>query len=104
MKRIELFNKNGFKDQAFSPLLAHESPYVKVLNFNFQPGQELPVHSHDIEGEAVITVLEGQGEFLSRDGALPANPGDVLVTDIATPHGLRATTRMRVLVVIAPPI
>lgn len=104
MKRIDLFNKNGFKDQAFSPFLAHESPYMKVLNFNFQPGQELPVHSHDIEGEVAITVLEGQGLFLSKDGSLPANPGDVLVSDIADPHGLRAITQLRVLVVIAPPI
>ncbi|HMM39536.1 MAG TPA: cupin domain-containing protein [Desulfovibrio sp.] len=104
MKRIELFKENGFKDKGFSPLFAHESPYMKVVNFNFEPGQELPVHSHDIEGELVIAVLEGRGEFLSKDGALPAETGDILVSPIATPHGLRAATRMRVLVTIAPPI
>jgi hypothetical protein len=30
--------------------------------------------------------------------------GDVPVSDIAEPHGVRAATRMRVLVTIAPPI
>jgi quercetin dioxygenase-like cupin family protein len=104
MKKIELFSANGFKDTGFSPLLVHESPYMKVLNFNFLPGQELPVHSHDIEGELTIAVLEGTGAFLSKDGSTPARPGDVLVSDIATPHGLRAETVMRVLVTIAPPI
>lgn len=104
MKKIELFNANGFKDASFSPFLVHGSPYMKVMSFNFKPGQELPVHSHEIEGELTITVLEGKGAFLSQDGSIPANTGDVLVSEIAVPHGLRAETAMRVLVTIAPPI
>ncbi|MDD4732046.1 MAG: cupin domain-containing protein [Desulfovibrio sp.] len=105
MRTIRLHEENGFKEQTFSTLHAHASPYTKVVNFNFEPGQELPVHSHDIEGELVLTVLEGEGEFLGAEGAtIPAKAGDVLVADIAEPHGVRAATRMRVLVVIAPPI
>jgi quercetin dioxygenase-like cupin family protein len=52
-------------------------------------------------------VLEGEGEFLGADGAsIPAKTGDVLVADIAEPHGVRAgaDSRLRVLVTIAPPI
>ena len=105
MKRINLMEANGFSDSAFKRFLVHDSPYFKVLNFNFKAGQELPIHSHDIEGEVCIAVLEGTGEFLGKDGtALPAGPGDVLVSEIAEPHGLRASTDMRVLVTIAPPI
>ncbi|MCX5883295.1 MAG: cupin, partial [Deltaproteobacteria bacterium] len=33
-----------------------------------------------------------------------ANPGDVLISDICEPHGIRAKTNLRVLVTIAPPI
>ncbi len=78
---------------------------MKVINFNFKAGQQLPVHSHDLEGELTLTILEGQGEFLAADGvSMPANTGDVLVSDIAEPHGVKATTDMRVLVTIAPPI
>jgi quercetin dioxygenase-like cupin family protein len=52
-----------------------------------------------------IAILEGSGEFLGKDeSTLPAEPGDVLVSEIAEPHGVRATTDMRVLVTIAPPI
>lgn len=105
MKTVELFQEHGFKDLTFSNYLVHESEFVKVINFNFKAGQQLPVHSHDIEGELVLTVLEGEGEFLGADGVtLPAKTGDVLVSDIAEPHGVKATTDMRVLVTIAPPI
>jgi quercetin dioxygenase-like cupin family protein len=105
MKRIEVFKESGFDDKAMKRLLVHDSPYFKVLNFNFNAGQELPIHSHDIEGQLSIVVLEGDGSFLAKDGKeLPAHPGDVLISDISEPHGLRAKSQMRVLVTIAPPI
>ena len=105
MKRIELFKESGFDDKAFKTLLVHDSPYFKVLNFNFSAGQELPIHSHDIEGQLSIAVLEGEGLFLGKDDSeFPAYQGDVLISDISEPHGIRAKSKMRVLVTIAPPI
>ncbi len=105
MKRHALFQEAGFKDEAPNNYLVHDSPYFKVINFNFKAGQKLPVHSHDIEGQLTIAVLEGQGKFLGKDEAeMPAETGDVLVSDIAEPHGIQAETDMRVLVTIAPPI
>ncbi len=105
MKKVELFKEHGFKELTFSNFLVHESEFMKVINFNFKAGQMLPVHSHDLEGELTLTILEGEGEFLAADGAsMPANTGDVLVSEIAEPHGVKATTDMRVLVTIAPPI
>jgi quercetin dioxygenase-like cupin family protein len=83
----------------------HDSPYFKIINFNFKAGQELPVHSHDIEGQLSLVVIEGEGEFLGKDDtAMPARAGDVVISDIAEPHGLRAKTDLRLLVTIAPPI
>lgn len=105
MKKVEVFKENDFSDKALKKLLVHDSPYFKVINFNFIAGQELPVHSHDIEGQLSITVLEGTGEFLgAEDAGMPAAPGDVLISDISEPHGIRAETDMRVIVTIAPPI
>jgi quercetin dioxygenase-like cupin family protein len=105
MKQVNVFEANDFSETAFKRLLLHDSPYFKILNFNFRAGQELPVHSHDIEGQVSLVVLEGEGEFLGKDGAaLPARAGDVVVSDIAEPHGLRAKTDLRLLVTIAPPI
>lgn len=105
MKQINLYESGKFAEKGFGKLLVHDSPYFKILNFNFKAGQELPVHAHDIEGQVSLVVLEGEGEFLGKDGAtLPAQKGDVLVSDIAEPHGLRARTDLRLLVTIAPPI
>lgn len=105
MKKTNLYEANGFGEKTFQNLLVHDSPYFKILNFNFKAGQELPVHSHDIEGEVSLAVLEGEGEFLGKDGAaIPAHAGDVLVSQISEPHGLRAKTDLRLLVTIAPPI
>ncbi len=104
MKKINLYDENDFNDLHMSRFLVHDSPYFKSLNFNFKGGQELPIHSHDIEGQVSIVILEGVGEFLSEDGTLPAKAGDVLVSDISEPHGIKARTDMRVLATIAPPI
>jgi quercetin dioxygenase-like cupin family protein len=104
MKKMNLFEENNFNDLHMSRLLVHDSPYFKILNFNFRAGQELPIHSHDVEGQLSIMVLEGEGEFLAKDDSLPARIGDVLISDISEPHGIRAKTDMRVVVTIAPPI
>ncbi len=105
MKKINLFEANDFSEQGFKRLLVHDSPYFKVLNFNFKAGQELPVHSHEIEGEVSLLILEGEGEFLGDNGeAIPARAGDVVISEISEPHGLRAKTDLRLLVTIAPPI
>src|SRR5512136_1633466 len=105
MKKVNLYAEGKFADQGMAKLLVHDSPYFKILNFNFKAGQELPLHAHDIEGQVSLVVLEGEGEFLGKDGAtLPATRGDVVISDIAEPHGLRAKTDLRLLVTIAPPI
>ena len=105
MKKLNLYEENGFSEKSMKNFLVHDSPYFKILNFNFKAGQELPIHSHDIEGQLSITVIEGEGEFLGAEGAtMPAREGDVLISDIAEPHGIRASKDLRVLVTIAPPI
>ncbi len=105
MKRIAVFEENTFDEKGLKRLVVHDSPYFKILNFNFRAGQELPIHSHEIEGQLSIAVLEGAGQFLAAGGkTLPAKQGDVLISDIAEPHGVRAESDMRILVTIAPPI
>ena len=105
MKQINLMEANDFADKGMKKLLVHDSPYFKILNFNFKPGQELPVHAHDIEGQLSLVLVEGNGTFLGKDGAsFPGKQGDVVISDISEPHGFRATTNVRLLVTIAPPI
>jgi quercetin dioxygenase-like cupin family protein len=105
MKKRNIYQENDFSELSMKRLLVHDSPYFKILNFNFKAGQMLPIHSHDVEGQLSIFVLEGDGEFLAQNGlTMPAQPGDILISDISEPHGVRAKTDMRVVVTIAPPI
>jgi quercetin dioxygenase-like cupin family protein len=105
MKQLNLYKENDFSEKAFKKLLVHDSPYFKIINFNFKAGQELPVHSHEIDGQLSLVIIEGEGEFLGEaDTTLPAKTGDVVISDIAEPHGLRAKSDLRLLVTIAPPI
>jgi quercetin dioxygenase-like cupin family protein len=66
MKKVNLFEENGFNDLGMKKFLVHDSPYFKILNFNFKAGQQLPIHSHDLEGQLSILILEGEGEFLEK--------------------------------------
>ena len=105
MKKISVYEESDFGRDSIKRFLVHDSPYFKIINFNFKAGQELPVHSHNIEGQLSILVLEGEGEFLADgEATLPARAGDVLISDISEPHGVRASSDMRILVTIAPPI
>lgn len=104
MKKIELSETREFSPIAIKNFVLHDSPYFKIINFNIGAGQLFPVHSHKIEGQLSMVVIEGEGEFLNDDEAIPAKTGDMLVADISEPHGVKAKTDMRIIVTIAPPI
>ena len=106
MKTVQLADTNEFQSGAMKRFfLVENSPNFKIINFNLDAGVTFPVHSHDLDGELSIQVLEGEGYFLGDDNAeIPAQQGDMLLSQIREPHGVRAETKMRILVTIAPPI
>ena len=106
MKTLKLADTNEFTQGAMKRFfLVEDSENFKIINFNLDAGVTFPVHSHDLDGELSIQVLEGEGYFLGENEAeLPAEKGDILISQIREPHGVRATTKMRILVTIAPPI
>lgn len=106
MKILRLENTNEFTKGAMKRFfLVEDSPNFKIVNFNLDEGVTFPVHSHDLDGELSIQVLEGEGFFLGEnDAEIPAQEGDILISQIREPHGVRANSKMRILVTIAPPI
>jgi len=106
MKVIQLETTNQFKPGAMQRFfLVEDSPNFKIINFNLDAGVTFPVHAHDLDGELSILVLEGEGFFLGEgETETPAGKGDLLISQIREPHGVRASTKMRILVTIAPPI
>lgn len=106
MKKIDLETTREFTEGGMKRFfLVENSPYFKIINFNLAAGATFPVHSHDLDGELSIHVIEGEGFFLGDgDTELSAKAGDILISEIREPHGVRATTDMRLIVTIAPPI
>ena len=106
MKVIQLNDTQEFTPGVMKRFfLVQDSPNFKIINFNLDEGVTFPVHSHDMDGELSIQVLEGEGYFLGEgDKEIVAQQGDILISQIREPHGVRAKTRMRILVTIAPPI
>ncbi|TKB25928.1 cupin [Desulfopila sp. IMCC35006] len=106
MKVLQLKDTNEFTSGAMKRFfLVEDSPNFKIVNFNLDEGVTFPVHSHDLDGELSIQVLAGEGFFLGNGEAeIPAKQGDILISQIREPHGVRAKTQMRILVTIAPPI
>lgn len=105
MKIIDLATTNTFTAGSMKRyFLVEDSEYFKIINFNLDAGVIFPVHSHDLDGELSILVLEGEGYFLGSDSKIPAKAADMLISQIREPHGVQATTTMRLLVTIAPPI
>jgi len=105
MKTIDLAESREFNPLGMKSIVLHDSEHFKILNFNIKGGHIFPIHSHDLDGQLSILVIEGEGAFLGdNDVTLPAKTGDMLVSDIREPHGVRADTDMRIVVTIAPPI
>jgi len=105
MKKIELDQTREFNPLGVKNIVVHDSEFFKIINFNIKAGMIFPVHSHDIEGQLSIVVIEGDGQFLGdNDATIDAKVGDMLVCDISEPHGVKANSDMRILVTIAPPI
>lgn len=105
MKKIDLNTTREFNPFGMKSIVLHDSEHFKILNFNIMAGSIFPVHSHDLDGQLSILVIEGEGAFLAEDNkTIPAQIGDMLISEISEPHGVRADTDMRIIVHIAPPI
>ena len=102
MKVVSLQDTAKFKTDKFFRELLFDSPNLRVLNFNFEPGQELPVHSHEADSEVALLILEGEGVFTGGPQEVPFKAGALAIMPVSEPHGLKAGTRGRLLVTIAP--
>ena len=105
MKVMKLSETNEFKPGAMKRfILVQDSEFFKIVNVNIEAGVTIPVHSRDIDGDLSMQVVEGNGYFLGEgDAKIPAKKGDILISEIREPRGVKAETNMRIVVTIAPP-
>ena len=103
----ELFNIDEiatFKDDKMTVHITHDSPNFRQLLFCFKPGQDLPVHSHDVDSEVIMAIVDGEGSVIEDEQKIAVKRGDVVIGAVRVPHGIVAETEMKVLVTITPPL
>ncbi len=70
MKIMKLSETNEFTPGKMKRFfLVEDSEFFKIINFNLEAGVTFPVHSHDLDGELSIQVIEGNGWFLGENDA-----------------------------------
>ncbi len=102
MKLVKLSEVSKFNSEHPHRELLYDSPCMRVLAFYFEPGQELPIHSHPADSEVSLLILEGEGVFTGGEAEVPAKSGSLEIMPVSQPHGLKAKTRLRLLVIITP--
>jgi len=63
MKKLELSKTREFNPLGMKTVLLHDSEHFKILNFNLVAGALFPIHSHDLDGQLSILVIEGEAIF-----------------------------------------
>ena len=66
--------------------------------FAFDAGQALSEHTAPFD--AIVQVLEGEVELTIGGKPVPASDGEVVLMPATVPHGLRAATRFKMLLVM----
>lgn len=87
--------------QIISRTLA-QNPAVSLTLFAFDEGEEISTHSSD--GDALVQVLEGEGEFTVDGVDHLVGAGQVLVMPAGKPHAVFAPQPFKMLLtVVFPP-
>ncbi len=98
---VNLLEKVAFLPDRPASQLVHDSDDMRVVVFGLEPGQV--VSAHVSPSSVLMTVVEGSGTFLVKEGVREVKAGDVTICAPNEPHGMTAgNERMVILAVIAP--
>ena len=86
--------------QVVSRTLA-QNKVVSVTLFAFARGEE--IGTHDSEGDAMVTVLEGTGEFTVGGVKHQVKAGEALVMPATIPHAVYAVENFKMLLTVVFP-
>lgn len=101
MMLLNLLTEAKFNKRKPYRKLLFDSHNMRLLIFNFEPGQEMPVHFHKTDADVALLILEGEGVLTGGDKEIPAKAGTLQIIPLTQPHGLKAKTRLRLLMCIA---
>lgn len=88
------------KGQVVSKTLAQNSA-VSITLFAFSKGEE--IGTHDSTGDAMVTVLEGTGQFTVDGKTYICHSGEALVMPANKPHAVYAKEDFKMLLTVVFP-
>ncbi len=86
--------------QVVSKTLA-QNKAVSITLFAFDKGEE--IGEHDSSGDAMVTVLEGTGEFIVDGEKYTVNAGEVLIMPAKKPHSVHAAESFKMMLTVVFP-
>ena len=86
--------------QVVSRTLA-QNPAVSLTLFAFAAGEE--IGTHDSAGDAMVTVLEGEGQFTVDGTVYRCKAGESLVMPAKKPHAVYAPENFKMLLTVVFP-
>ena len=92
---------NAEDGQIVSKTLA-QNEAVSVTLFAFEKGEE--IGTHDSRGDAMVTVLDGVGEFTVGGVKHVCKAGEALVMPATIPHAVYAVERFKMLLTVVFPV
>ena len=87
--------------QVVSKTLA-QNKYVSITVFAFSKGEEISTHESD--GDALVTVLEGSGKFIVDGKGYILNAGESLVMPARKPHSVHAIESFKMQLTVVFPL
>lgn len=74
---------------------------VGITLFAFAPGEGISTHGS--EGDALVTLLEGRGEFVVGDETHTLTAGQALVMPAGVPHAVHAPEAFKMMLTVVFP-
>ena len=78
-----------------------QNKHVSITLFAFSKGEE--ISTHDSEGDAMVTVLEGTGRFTIDGKAYLVQAGEAIVMPAKKPHAVYAEEEFKMLLTVVFP-
>lgn len=86
--------------QIVSKTLA-QNPHVSITLFAFSKGEE--ISSHDSNGDAMVSVLEGTGQFTVDGSEYALSAGESLIMPAKKPHAVFAKEAFKMMLTVVFP-
>ena len=93
----DLLREFELPDRGILSRVLHKDERLNITAFGFSPGEELSTHSAPTP--AVLFFLEGEGVVQLGEDSQPIRAGSFVFMQPNLPHGIRATSGLRMLLV-----